>query len=175
MKITWNFYSGIVAPILVLIAVLLLLIFSVNQPFFSLYFFPFILLGIVMIKVLIFWTTYMLYIRKKISKRIVIKLGKSSIKLGRMLLIILIIMTFLKLISYFAPLDLFEYKVDNNYWLISIWTFIEIIHHYTYKLIHDRKKAFFEIVNNGDFNDLTLPFGGAIGIAVKKLSDNDRK
>ncbi len=169
MKLTWNFYSGIVAPILTLTAISILILFATtNQLFFSLYFFPFILLGIVMINVLLFWLTYLLYIRKKLPKRFIIILGKISIKLGQLYLIILIIMTFFKLISNFTSLSHFDYKVDDIYWLISIWTFIEIIHHYFYKIIYD-KKSFFEIVNDEKNNSLTAPFGGAIGIALKKL------
>jgi hypothetical protein len=169
MKLTWNFYSGIVAPILTLTAAFILVLFATDQLYFSLYYFPFILLGMVMVNVLLFWSSYLLYIRKKISKRLMIRSGKLSIKLGQFYLIVLLIMSLLKLISNFLPFHLFDYEADNIYWLISIWTFIEIIHHYFYKLIYDKKKAFFEIVSDENKNGLTSPTGGAIGIAVKKL------
>ena len=171
MKLTWNFYSGIVAPILTLTAISILLLFATtDQLLFSFYFFPFILLGVVMINVLLFWLTYLSYIRKKLPKRFIIKWGKISKKLGQLYLAILIIVTFFKLTSnLITPLNHFDYKADNIYWLISIWTFIEIIHHYFYKLIYDKKKSLFEIVNDDKNNSLSSPFGGAIGIALKKL------
>ena len=169
MKLTWNFYSGIVAPILTLTAISVLILFpTTKQLSFSLYFSPFILLSIVMINILLFWLSYLLYIRKKISKRFIIILAKLSIKLGQLCLIVLIIVTFLKLISNFTSLTYFDYKVDSIYWLISIWTFIEIIHHYFYKILYD-KESFLEIVNDEKNSSLTSPFGGAIGKALKKL------
>jgi hypothetical protein len=78
----------------------------------------------------------------------------------------------LKLASDFVPFDFFHYKTDKIYWLISIWALIELIHHFIYKLIHDKKQSFLEILNDERYKDLPLPRGGAIGIAFKKLESS---
>ena len=136
MRLTWNYYSGIVAPVMTMTAIVILFVFADKQPGISMYFFPFVLLGLIMLSVMI-----------------------------------LVLVSMLKLISDLVPFDIFKYKTDKIYWLISIWALIELIHHFFYKLIHDKKHSLIEIINEERYKDLTLPLGGAIGIALKKLKN----
>lgn len=75
-----------------------------------------------------------------------------------------------KFLSYFIPLSsLFDYETDTVYWIISLWTLVEGVQHYFYKLVYGRRDAFVDMLIEGGAIDFRRPFSGTIGIQLRKL------
>ena len=155
-KLNWNVYSAIVAPPLIIIVCFTILLPNANTKSEGFYSLPIYLLIIIASSSLLFWIFKISFMKKKQMKKLTLYIGFLSFTIGLSATILLV---FLSLFKLFFPTTLlstkFEYQTDFTYWLVSLWSIIEGIHHYIYRLLYT--------------NNTSQNFGGAIGIQLHKL------
>ena len=169
-SVSWDLASGIVAPAVVVgISVIVLLPRALARSE-ALYALPFVLLVAIAATALMFWLIRLSLLHSPALKRLVLKLGFLLYCIGLTCTIGLMALTTGKLLTHFLPLHpLFDYGTDKVYWIISVWTLLEGIHHYFYKLTYGRRDALADMVMDGGSIDLRRPTGGAIGIQLLRM------
>ncbi len=155
-KLNWNVYSAIVAPFLIIIVCFFILLPNASKKGEGFYSLPIYLLIIIASSSLLFWIFRISFMKNKQIKKVTLYIGFLSFIIGFSATIFLL---FLSLLKLFFPITLlstkFEYQTDFTYWLVSLWSIIEGIHHYIYRLLYTNKTS--------------KNFGGAIGIQIYKL------
>lgn len=165
MKLTWNFLSALISPILNILAVVVIIHFTNFNYNSFLYFLPVIIFICSMFSVSLFWFLYFYYVKKKIKRKLVISFGNIVLISNRIFLLVLLLTVLLKVFSVFSV------YADRLYWLVFSYTFIELIHHSVYKLVYGEKNSLFSLLSKKTHKDFSLPYSGAIGLAIERLKN----
>ncbi len=166
-KFTWDFYSGISGPLLTILGCLLLMIIKYHDSTLS-NCFPVLILFFTSCLALSFWLGLLAYINHRISRPMIICIGRWSQSLIIVSQVLLIIGTILRINSVeFAEFGL-DHTMDNLYWILTAWAWLETTHHAVYKLLFGKKNALLEM-DFLTFKDIKQPIGGAIGVMIRKM------
>jgi hypothetical protein len=166
-NLTWDFYSGLSGPSFTILGCLVILFIKYTDMPLC-YFFPIFILIFSSCLVLIFWFGIFYYTNRRISWLVMIRVGRWCQRLIIGSQVLLIIMTILQVLPILTLKLQFDFPVDNLYWILTGWAWLETTHHAVYKLLFGKKNALFEM-EISTIEDLQKPIGGALGAMLRKM------
>ncbi len=134
-----------------------------------LYFFPFAILILIALSVFLFWLSYYFFLHKKVSLFALKRTSEVVIIMGYICSFLMVLQISLYFMAHLFHIASFQFKVDSIYYIVSFWAFLELVHHFFYKIMFGERDSFIELIKSTKKWKFKIPFGGAIGIRIKKI------